>query len=507
MTDSNHPTTISRRALIGAGLGAGLTVVSRAAAPKRNILFLAIDDLNDWVGCLGGHPQTQTPNIDKLAGQGVLFTRAHCAAPVCNPSRSALLTGVRPSTSGVYANNQPFRESPVLKDAVTLPMHLRSAGYRAIGAGKIFHGGFPDPQSWDDYWPTRRENLPKGAAPGPEVKRPLNGIEQPGPNLLDWGPLDAPDDDMSDMKIAGWTADQLSRRVNDPLFLACGIFKPHLPWYVPRKYFDMFPLSSIQLPAVKNDDLNDVPPIGRDFADPDGDHKRITSAGKWKDGVRGYLATIAFADACVGRVLRALETGPNANDFSVVLWSDHGWHLGQKLHWRKFTLWEEATRNVLAIHAPGYTKPGGKCHRTVSLMDLYPTISEICGAGTPKTAGDTLIPVLRNPSAPRDIPALTTFLRGNHSVRDERWRYIRYSDGGEELYDHNNDPHEWTNLASKPGMEAVKKRLGSWMPPTSAPDSPVRRNPHNDDTGLGGDLNELQLELDRRRTHLAQKAG
>ena len=380
-----HHTT--RRAVILGAATAGFNIIRGAATPRRNVLFIAIDDLNDWIGCLGGHPQTKTPNLDRLAGKGVLFTNAHCSAPLCNPSRTALMTGIRPSTSGVYSNSQPFRQSAVLKNAVTLPMHLRDSGYKAIGAGKIYHGGFPDPQTWNDYWPTAKETAPRGAGPGPDQPKPLNGIPGRGNENLDWGPLAAADDEMSDMLTAGWAAEQLSKKVNDPLFLACGIFRPHLPWYVPKKYFDMFPLSSIQLPQVKENDLDDVPAMGRKFSGATGDganagkgdHARITGAGKWKDGVQAYLASIAFADACLGRVLRSLETGPNAGDFTTVLWSDHGWHLGQKLHWRKFTLWEEATRNVFMVDAPGITKPGGRCARPVSLLDIYPTLIDACG--------------------------------------------------------------------------------------------------------------------------------
>jgi arylsulfatase A-like enzyme len=460
----------TRRAFLQAAALGGFAIHSRAAAPRRNILFLAIDDLNDWVGALGGNPQTKTPNLDRLAAQGVTFTNAHCAAPLCNPSRAALMTGIRPSTSGVYLNDQPFRESPVLKNAVTLPMHLREHGYRAIGAGKIYHGGFPDPQSWDDYWPSKTERLPPAPAP---ATLPANGI--PGSGNMDWGPLDVADGEMSDMRIADWAAGQLSKKVTEPLFLACGIYRPHLPWYVPRKYFDLFPLDRIELPAVKADDLDDVPPIGVKFARALGDHARITGAGKWKEAVQGYLASIAFADAAAGKVLRALETGPNAGDFTVVLWSDHGWHLGEKLHWRKFTLWEESTRSVLMVSAPGVTKPGGRCGRSISYVDIYPTVNELCGVPQRKELeGVSFMPQLKNPAAPRPQPAVTTYFRGNHAVRDERYRYIRYSDGGEELYDHTTDPMEWTNLASRPESAKVKAMLARWLPKTDAPDSPAR---------------------------------
>lgn len=451
---------------------------TKPAAPKH-VLFIAIDDLNDWIGCMGGHPQTRTPNLDRLASQGVLFTNAHCAAPLCNPSRAAVMTSLRPTTTGVYENNQPFRLSPVGRDAVTLPSLLRNHGYRAIGAGKIYHGSYPDPQSWDDYWPSQVRNQPPSVVP-PAL--PANGVA--GSGNLDWGPLDNPDEDMGDYGVASWVSEQLSRKVTDPLFLACGIYRPHLPWYVPKKYFDLFPLNSIKVPSIQENDLDDVPAIARQIATRQGDHKRITDAGKWKDAVRAYLASIAFADAQVGRVLRALETGPNAGNFNVVLWSDHGWHLGEKLHWRKFALWEEATHNVLMMHAPGISRPGGRCSRAVNLLDIYPTLTEILGVPKPPAAeGDSLVRFLKNPRTPKDTPTLTTYRRGNHSLRDERWRYIRYNDGTEELYDHRNDPMEWKNLAGDAQHAAVKQRLAKFLPASEADDAP--EGPGNQNEGGG----------------------
>lgn len=440
----------------------------RASAPKRKLLFIAVDDLNDWAGCMGGNPQALTPNLDRLASRSVLFTNAHCAAPLCNPSRASLLTGIRPSTSGVYRNNQPMRQSSVLKDAVTLPMHFRQNGYRAIGAGKIFHGGFSDPQSWDDYVLQGSENAPGYA----KAESNLNGMKR---GNFDWGPVDVSDDDMNDGKVAAWAARQLSSRVTDPLFLAAGIYRPHLPWYVPRKYFDLFPLDRIELPSIKNDDLEDVPPMGRKFANPGGDHASVVGAGKHKEAVQAYLASIAFSDAMLGRILRALETGPNANDFSIVLWSDHGWHLGEKLHWRKFTLWEESTRSVLMFSAQGVTRAGARCARPASFVDIYPTLTELCGLpARPGLDGTSLMPQLRNVNAPRAVPAVTTYFRGNHAIRDERYRYIRYSDGGEELYDHSTDPMEWTNLAGVARYRSIKESLAKWLPKADAPDSPSR---------------------------------
>ena len=450
----------------------GGTAASLAFAPeKHNVLFIAIDDLNDWIGCLGGHPGSKTPNLDRLASRGVLFTSAHCAAPLCNPSRAALMTGVRPSTSGIYDNGQPMRKSPAIKDAISLPQHFMAGGYRAVGGGKIYHGAYPDAKSWHQYFPSQTQNKPPD--PEPPV-RPANGI--PNTAHFDWGSLKAADREMGDYKVVDWASAELQKKQDRPFLLACGIFKPHLPWYIPEKYFDLHPLETIALPKVKDDDLDDVPPIGRRFAKPDGDHRKVIEHGQWKRAVQSYLAAISFADAQVGRVLEALDAGPHAKNTTVVLWSDHGWHLGEKLHWRKFTLWEEATHNVLMIASPGLTTPGGRCHRTVSLMDIYPTLIDVCGL--PKRQGlegKSLLPLLKNPSAPWDRPAVTTYLRGNHSVRSERWRYIRYKDGAEELYDRSVDEMEWTNLASRPEMADVKKDLARWLPKTDAPESAHER--------------------------------
>ena len=449
-----------------ASVGAGLSATALTAATRPNVLFIAVDDLNDWIGCLGGHPQSKTPNYDRLAARGVLFTNAHCAAPLCNPSRAALMTGIAPATSGVYENNQPWRKSPVLEKAVTIPQHFRAHGYKAIGSGKIYHDAFPDPQSWDEFFPSLHKQKPADPRPS---KTPVNGF----PNMaqFDWGPLDAGVEDaaMGDSQVVDWVTGQLAKRHEKPLFLACGLYRPHLPWYVPKKYFDMHPLEKIELPSVKADDLDDVPPMGIAMAKPNGDHKMILEHNQWKQAVQGYLASISFSDAMLGRVMDAFDKSPYAKDTIVMLWSDHGWHLGEKLHWRKFSLWEEATHNVFMVMAPGVTRPGGSCPRTVNLLDIYPTLIDLCNLKPMKgLEGKSMISLLKNPTAPWSRPAVTTFRQGNHSVRSERWRYIRYSDGTEELYDHNKDPMEWTNLASKPESVVVKKELAKWLPKVNA---------------------------------------
>jgi len=444
----------------------GMRCASRATGNKPNVLFIAIDDLNDWVGCLGGHPDTLTPNIDRLAQRGVLFSNAFCAAPACNPSRAALMTGIRPSTSGVYLNAHPWRNSPVLKDAVTLPQHFMAHGYKAVASGKIYHGRFPDPPSWDEYWPSQQKNKPDDPVP---PDRPLNGI--PKTAHFDWGPMDVPPQEMGDWQVADWVINQLGQKHDKPLFLGCGFFRPHLPWYVPPKYFEKFPLDKVRLPNVKDDDLDDVPEAGVKMAKPHRDHANVLKHGQWRKAVQSYLASISFTDECLGRVIDALDNSEYRDNTVIVLWSDHGWHLGEKLHWRKFALWEEATHNVLMMVAPGVTKAGGRCESTVSLMDIYPTLIDLCGLSPkPELEGNSLLPLLKDPAAKWDKPALTTHGRENHTVRSKDWRYIRYADGSEELYDRNNDEMEWNNLTAKQEYAGIKKELAKWLPEVNAPD-------------------------------------
>ncbi|HEX8203595.1 MAG TPA: sulfatase, partial [Isosphaeraceae bacterium] len=440
-----------------------------AAAPRRpNVLFIAIDDLNDWVGHLGGHPQARTPNIDRLAQRGVTFTRAHCAAPLCNPSRAALLSGLRPSDTGVYRNETDWREA-VPRDAVTLPLHFKRNGYDVAGAGKIDHESFRRDSDWDDYATPKEE----GRDPRPGGDTGVGGIQ--------FAPLEARDEDLRDYRVVSWVIDKLHGPHEKPFFLACGLHKPHMPWNVPRNYFDLFPLDQIVLPRVLETDLDDVPAAGVRMAAPQGDHRRILESGRWKEAVQGYLAAGAFADAMVGRLLEALDKSPHRDDTIVVLWGDHGWHLGEKLHWRKFTLWEEATRAPLIFVVPGVTRAGGVCARTVDFMSLYPTLADLCGLPVPgHVHGPSLRPLLADPGAPWDRPALTTYLVGNHAVRSEGWRYIRYRDGSEELYDEAADPLEWTNLAARPELAAVKAELARWLPQANAPDpGPGARAPND----------------------------
>ncbi len=444
---------------------------------RSNVLFIAIDDLNDWTGVLAGHPQAKTPNLDRLARQSVLFTNAHTAAPACNPSRAALMTGIPPYRSGVYHNAQPWR--PAMPDALTLPQWFRRHGYWAAGSGKIYHGAFPDPASWDTYVPSQQRNqFPNPRPP----RRNLNGLKR---GHFDWGPIPDIDDlEMGDAKTADWICEQLGREHDRPFFLACGFFRPHLPWYVPESYFEQFPREQVRLPEVRDDDLEDIPAAGIRMARPQGDHAAVVAAKQWHAAVQGYLASIAFVDRQLGRVLDALEKSPHADSTIVILWTDHGWHLGEKQHWRKFTLWEEATRVPLMIRVPPGvsdalpegSRNGQRCSRPVSLMDIYPTLVDLCGLPEKQgLVGQSLRPLLADPKARWERPAITTYGRGNHAVRSQDWRYIRYADGSEELYDHRRDPQEWTNLAGDARYAAIKAELARWLPQENAPDAPGRK--------------------------------
>lgn len=428
---------------------------SASAAERPNVLFIAIDDLNDWIGCMGGHPQTRTPNLDRLAERAVLFSNAHCAAPACNPSRCALLNGIRPHQSGVYLNPQPWR--PVLPDSVTLPQHFMAGGYDVRGGGKIFHGRYEDKASWHEWF---------DSGPTP----PLSKKEQKNPHSraggVVWGNLhDTPDSEMLDYRMATWAVDYLQREHDKPFFLAVGFKRPHMPWQAPGKYYDKFPASEMVLPTVPADDLRDIPKAGLAMAKPNGDHAKMLATNNWKYAVQGYLATINFMDGQLGRVLDALESSPHRDNTIICLWSDHGWHLGEKQHWRKFALWERATKAPLMFVAPGLTKPGTVCQTPVDFMNIYPTLADLCGLPVGEhLSGVSMRPLLADVEASWDHPAMTTHGRGNHAICYKNWRYIRYADGSEELYDHESDPNEWTNLATRSESRPIIQQLAAHLP-------------------------------------------
>lgn len=463
-------------------IGGGLSAPARAQAPERlDVLFIAVDDLNDWVGVLGGNPQTKTPNIDALAARGMLFTNANTVATACLPSRTALLTGVSPFTSGIYEQRGDWRTEPGLRNLPTLPRYFRDNGYRTFGAGKIFHAhtyggpegfeGQQDVTAWDAFYPSIGRQLPDEMRPPRSLPRGAGEYAEPRSagrqwGNFDWRPIVTEDFATGDGQDVAWIEQQLNTPSAGSRFVAVGIYRPHLPWYVPQKYFDMHPLESIELPDVPEDDLADVPSSALNHMRANETHQWVLEhEGVWQQAVQGYLASVSFADAMVGRVLDALEKSGRADHTIIVLWGDHGFHLGEKERWRKMTLWEESARVPLIIVAPGVTRPGTRTNQAVSLLDVYPTLTELAGLAPPEQLeGRSLAPLLREPDRDWDEVPVTVYGYGNYSVRDDRYRYIVYSDGAEELYDHATDPNEWTNLAADSELAAVKARLAAAIP-------------------------------------------
>lgn len=435
---------------------------------RPNVLFIAIDDQNDWIGCLNGHPQVQTPHIDRLAARGTLFTNAHCQSPLCNPSRTSLLTGMRPSTTGVYGLAPWFRKVDELRDLVTLPQYLSQHGYRTMSAGKIFHGNIDrrsERTEFDEYGP------PSGIGAKPKAKL----VETPHPHpLVDWGTFPHEDQDKGDWRVASWAVDKLEGEMPQPFFLAAGFFLPHVPCYATQQWFDLYPEDSLLLPPVRRDDRDDTPRFSwyLHWKLPEPRLKFLEEADQWTNLVRSYLACTSFVDSQVGRILDALDASGHADNTIIVLWSDHGWHLGEKLITGKNTLWDRGTRVPLVFAGPGVSA-GGRCHEPAELLDIYPTLVDLCGLPTKDgLEGHSLVPQLTRANTPREWPAITTHNQHNHGIRTSRWRYIQYADGSEELYDMVADPHEWDNLATNSAYGDVIEELRGHLPSINTPAVP-----------------------------------
>lgn len=455
----NHP---ARLLVLAAALLFPLAAdLSHAEDRRPNVLFLAVDDLNHWVGHLGRHPQAKTPNLDRLAAQGVSFENAYCTAPACNPSRASLMSGLRPSTSGCYLNDQNWRAG--ISEDKLLNSLFAKHGYRVYGAGKIYHGANDRGGDWTDYFDGK----------GKTALTLHPSAKDDGVGGIKFGPLANSNEEMPDHLVIDWCIERLQEEGETPFFLACGLVKPHMPFSVPKEWFDLFPLDSIELPPHREDDLDDVPEAGVRMAKPEGDHAAIVASGRWKEAVQAYLATIAYADYEIGRILDALDASPHRDNTLVCLWSDHGWSLGEKSHWRKFALWEEPTRSVLIWKVPGLTPDGERCRWPVDLLNVFPTLASLAGLPRPDhLEGFDMTPILRDPAADWDQPALTTHGRGNHSLRFGDWRYIRYADGSEELYDRASDPLEYDNLAGAPRRAETMKELAALLPKSEAKDLP-----------------------------------
>jgi len=459
---------------------------------KPNVLFISVDDWNDWLGCFD-NKQAITPNLDKLANRGVACVNAHTSAVYCAPSRTSLMTGKEPFNSGCYADEPHFAETN-LPNLIDLPGWFKKHDYKVNGGGKLYHHmpGFIDMRSWDDYFiwnDVLKKNgwglnawdagapLPSELPASPVAKEltPKASTTKYGaPKVnshMEWGALKNSDENkMADTICTDWAVNFLKQKHDKPFFLGYGLYAPHKPNFVPQKYFDLYPLDKIQLPNIKENDLDDLPPLAKKKALNlvKHVHEKVVRLNVWKEAIQGYLASLTYADTMIGRVLDQLEKSPYYENTIVVLWSDNGYHLGEKGKWAKHSLWER-TSNVPMIWAgPGIAK-GITSYTTSSLLDIYPTLNALCGLPqNSENDGFDMSKDLAHPENAKDRIVLQTNHK-SHSVINQEWRYIKYENGEEELYHVKNDPNEWTNLAEKPEMKNIKMKLAKSLPQTYAP--------------------------------------
>lgn len=444
-----------------------VAIVCQAQEPVKNqrpnVVLILVDDLNDWVGVLGGHPQVRTPNIDRLAARGMLFANAYAQAPICNPSRASIMTSLHPTTTGIYFNTGEIDESSPAQKNIVMPRRFKREGYRVMGAGKLFGGKLEE-----RYVPGYEGGF-GGFGPLPETK--LSGFV--GVPLWDWGAYPGRDEETSDYKVAEWAVNRLQGTQPQPFFLMAGFYRPHVPLYVPQKWLDEYPSESIQLPAVVENDMDDLPAYATTlrsweniYVEPT--QNWIIKNNQWQTLVQTYIASITFVDHQIGNVLDALEQSPYKDNTYIVLLSDHGFHLGQKKAWGKQTLWEVSTRVPMIIAGPNIGK--GICKKPVQLLDVYPTLLELTGLeADPRHEGHSLVALLKNPGTDWPHMARTSFGPGNHAIRSERYRYIHYNDGSEEFYDHQNDPHEWYNQSDNPDYADLIRKHKSLLPEKNYP--------------------------------------
>ena len=445
-----------------------MTALMIKAAPpaKRNVLFIASDDLSNRLNCYGNR-LVHSPNFDRLADQSVRFDHSYCQYPLCNPSRSSLMTGMAPDATRVWGNSERFRQA--LPDIVTLPQLFQKNGYFVARVGKIYHYGNPgqigtngldDPASWQEVVNPAGVDHTKEE---PEVTCYTPERHNLGSTIA-FHASEAKDDQHTDHMVADALISMMDRHRNEPWFLAAGFYKPHCPWIVPSKYFDLYPISRIHAPSFDESEMKIAPEFAY-FTRPA--NWNMTVAQR-QDAIRAYFASISFLDVQIGRLLDALNRLDLARNTTIVFWADHGYNLGEHGQWMKQSLFEPAARVPLFIGGAGVEARGQGCLRTTEHLDVYPTVAELCGLKAPaQLQGRSLVPLLKNPNAPWDYPAITQLhpraakpVEG-YSIRTERYRYTFWNEGdaGEELYDYEKDPRELHNIAAVGSMAPVKQNL------------------------------------------------
>ncbi|WP_236622022.1 sulfatase-like hydrolase/transferase [Novipirellula maiorica] len=439
------------------------THINRASG--MNVLFIVIDDLCNYPTIMQNYPGVKTPAFEAFAKTSLQFTRAYSPGTMCNPSRSAILSGIAPYRSGLYTNGQQWQDSPLLSSVKTLPQAFRDSGYHTAGCGKLYHSR-PSVAQWQAQWDDDAGGEGKFA---PRAKPSPIPDSVGGPANFTYGAID--ESEVSDFQITKFTKSRLAAQYDRPFFVAHGIRYPHNPWTVPQRFIDLYPADSYSFPppGYKSDDLNDLPAVGKQYARKGPDRKALADSGHWEPTIRHYLACISAADELFGDLIASLDASPHKDNTIVVVWADHGFHMGEKDHFAKYALWEQTTNVMLMVRVPGMTSGGTVCERTVSLQDLYPTLVQLCGLNDPghKLDGRSVVPLLKNPSQDWPHSALTTHMKNDFALRNETHRYIRYHDGSEELYDHTSDPFEWNNKLHAANSRKVIAELSSQLPAES----------------------------------------
>jgi len=435
-------------------------------AGQPNVLFISVDDLNDFPSFTQRYPDAKTPHMDRLAEQGMVFANAHCQFPLCGPSRASVMSGLLPVTLGYdnHMKDEALQQRSRELGTELLHSYFANHGYKTMAVGKICH----------NHVPKGSVDLSGGRGGFRSGTGALKRNWHQNGTSTDWAAAPESDDMLPDFDAATWAVSQLEETQDKPFFLMVGFLRPHVPWYVPQKWFDLYDREEITLPPYRQDDLDDVPQSAKDISIlPQMPRTEwAIETDQWRNIVHAYLACISFSDHQVGRVLDALEKSPYRNNTIVVLWSDHGYHMGEKNTFQKQSLWERSSHVPLVIAGPGI-KGERRCERVVSLLDLYPTLVEICGLPpNERNEGRSLLPLIEDPDQPWPHPAIMGWVKDSFAILDEQYRYIRYKGGSEELYDSVNDPNEWTNLATVAELAKVKQRLGAYIPGKEA-----RRDP------------------------------